>query len=522
MMFDAAPSTIPHDVGAELAVIAGVMLDNERMRECSVLVPGDFFSASNQAVWKSVLALYSGGVPIDTVTLRAHLVETGRLQGAGGDEKILALTSVVPNVHNIGEHVAIVRRKSTERQAIALVQAAGASARNGAAEAAARDLEAARALLLSTTSSGLAEQWLTLGERGPWLEEKPPPRDWLLKRGETPVLGRGVVGLLVAPGGRGKSYTLCDLAIAVATGTPWLGAIDVASPGNVVLALAEEDTAEVRRRLYAVAEARRMTRDEMNLAYQRIVPLGLMGQHVSLASVDGTTVTPSASHAELLRLLSQREYAAVLLDPMSRWAGGLESDNNLATRGIQLFEQLAEASKATVIVAHHTSKLSRREGSGDHGSAARGVTGITDGVRWVVELLGKGEDDLELAVTKTNGAPRTEPVPLVREESGAIRAKTPAELAADLRGEKVTSVHDDAVRLVHALRTHLEPVTTMRALRGLAKGRMERRTATIKHATEQGWIAADARGQWTVTEQAPTLMSVAPSGVSQEDDEWGG
>lgn len=501
-MFDAAPTAKHFDLGAEMAVLGGVLLENERMAGCAALHERDFYNGHNRVVWGAMQALHAGGTPIDTVVLRSYLLERNALGRAGGDEHLLDLTSVVPRVENIAEHVAIIRRKATQRQASALARAASTT---DDVDAAQRDLSAARELLSQMNDGGIADEWLTLGHRGRWLEEAPPPREWLLKRGDQPVLGRGDVGMFVAPGGRGKSYALCDLAISIATGTPWLGAIDVACPGRVVLALAEETAEEVRRRLYAVAVARRMTTEEVELAYERIVPLGLRGRVVSLARIDGGTVTPSGVHTEMLRLLSAREYVAVLLDPMSRWAGGVESDNDLATRGIQLFEQLAAAARGTVIVAHHTAKWSRKDGAGDHGSSARGVTAITDGARWQAELQGKDETDLVLAVTKSNGAPPCEPIRLVREPSGAIRAMTPAEIAATDKGEEpAQNLNQDAARLVYALRTSVEPIMNMTALRELSKGGTYKRMAAIKHARANGWIDQDARGQYFVTDQAPT------------------
>lgn len=519
-MFGETPTsrTPPHSMAAELAVLGGVILANDRIRDCASLVPTDFYSTRHRLVWSAMIAMRAASVPIDTVTLGVYLDGKGELGKAGGHEGLLALTNVVPTVQNIAEHAEIIRRKSIERQALTLAHATVSALYGGAdVETTARDLASARELLLSATDSGLAAEWQTLGQRGRWLEEAPAPRTWLLKRGETPVLGHAekTVGLLVAPGGRGKSYCLCDLAISIATGTPWLGAFNVAMPGPVVLALAEETTEEIRRRLYAVAVQRRMTAEECELAYERIVPLGLKGRRVSLGRVEGTTVTATAMHADLVRRLGERPYAAVLLDPMTRWVGGMESDNDLATQGIQLLEQIAEAAQATVIVAHHTAKWSRRDGEGSHGSSARGVSAITDGARWQAELQGKSEDDLTLAVTKSNGAPPCEPVRLVREPSGAIRAMTEAELAAADRGEPAAnSVTEDAKRLVYALRTAVEPVMGQRGLRNLLSGRNERRAAAIKHAAEQEWIASDARGQYFVTDKA--------GDVSRDGDEWGG
>lgn len=326
----------------------------------------------------------------------------------------------------------------------------------------------------------LGEEWRSLGEKGPWLRETPPQRSWLLAREDgTPVLARGVVGLLVAPGGRGKTFALCGLALAIATGRHWLGAIHVVTPGRVVLGLAEEDEGEVRRRLHAAAADMGLSEHALAEAEAKIIPLGLAGRDVSLVSMDGLNVRASAMHVEIVRRVSQEEHAAVLLDPLARWASGIEGDNAAATRGIELLEEIARASGATVLAAHHTSKVSRREGPGDHGSSARGVTGLTDAARFVMELRGKREDDIELAIVKSNGAPLGKPIPLTRNPAtGALRAMRheeieAAETAAVQRRGAVADERADEIKrgLRAALAARPDGVHGMAALRALAKGK---------------------------------------------------
>jgi hypothetical protein len=58
----------------------------------------------------------------------------------------------------------------------------------------------------------------------------------------------GEVGQLIAEGGAGKTMALCQLAVAVATGTRWLGTFE-ATRGRALLVLREEDAEEARRRL---------------------------------------------------------------------------------------------------------------------------------------------------------------------------------------------------------------------------------------------------------------------------------
>lgn len=282
--------------------------------------------------------------------------------------------------------------------------------------------------------SWIVEHWRTMAEAGgaeDWLTVKPPPREWLLRRDGVPVLARRIVGLLVAPGGRGKTYALVALALAVATGRKWLDTFEVEHAGRVVLALAEEDLDEVRRRIYAVASIMSppLTEEERRLANTRIVPLGLVGRTVALVDVVGNAVQPSALHGALEELVSAEECAMVILDPLSRWAPHVEADNAAATAAITALERLAHASRGTVIVAHHTAKWSRREGNKGESAGARGVTGLIDGVRFVSGLDGATEEDLRFVVSKSNYAPHGEPVDLVRDSTtGALHPPTSADV----------------------------------------------------------------------------------------------
>jgi hypothetical protein len=480
------------DLDSEHRYLACVLLEPDVIERCPVR-PDDMWSPANATVLETMHALRSRGTAIATDTLRIGLSLGGRLDSVG-DDTLLSLASRVPNLHAAPTYAAAIQRTAGARRATASAQRAAEAGRRLDLHAMARELEEARehaAHAEPRERSWLAERWLPVGEREGgrvWLREEPPPREWLLRRGEVPMLARGLVGLLVAPGGRGKTYALCDLAISIATGLPWLGVIDVASRGRVVLALAEEDDAEVRRRLYAVARARGLGEAEIVAAESHIVALGFAGQDVSLVVVDGSTVTPSALQRELLRLVSAHEHHAVLLDPLARWAPGVESDNAVATRAIELFEELAAAARGTVLVAHHTAKWARRDGeSAGHGSSARGVTAITDGARWVAELRGGDDDDLALAVVKSNGAALGAPVPLYRDPtSGVLTGRT---------GEHVSPA-GEAHRVAESLAELLSKlaargpagVVGQRALRQLVGGRKATAQAAIRRAIREGLI----------------------------------
>jgi hypothetical protein len=335
-------------------------------------------------------------------------------------------------------------------------------------------------------------RWRSMREIGDWLDVAPPPRTWLLRRDGKGALARGIVALLVAPGGRGKSMLLVQLALAIATGRTWLDAYDVAEPGRVVLALAEEDLAEVRRRLYWAARALELSDDERRAASELIVPLGLSGELVGLVHSDPSgNVHPTHVHAALLRRLQSAEHACVILDPLSRWAPDVEGSNAAATSAVQALEQLTKAPGApTVIVAHHTSQWSRREGNKGESAGARGVTGLTDGVRFVAALTGVKPDELAFVVSKSNYAAHGEPIDLVRDPDGGI-LRPPTSLEIDM--DRVETAKADAARssalqaaVLEAVRAQPGCGTTQ--VRKAVKGRAPHVDAAVSALLDAGEI----------------------------------
>ena len=260
----------------------------------------------------------------------------------------------------------------------------------------------------------------TIGEAGDdWLRCRPPDRDHLLMREGRGALNQGAVGMLVGPGGRGKSWLLCQLALSVATGRDWLDYFEVVRPGRVLLALAEEDGHEIWRRLYWAARAMKLTDEEADAAAANIVPLPLRGTPVGLVEGENRSVGPTAAFHALREQLGRDDYRLVVLDPLARFAPDVESNNAAATAAVQVVEELTKGpGHPTVIVCHHSNKESRKTGSEGGPGMNRGVTGLHDAARWEAQLLGKGEDDLALKLSKGNYVPPGgEPIPLERRDA---------------------------------------------------------------------------------------------------------
>lgn len=349
-------------------------------------------------------------------------------------------------------------------------------------------------------------QWANLD--GDYLARAPQPRDWLLKQGAEGLFPAGKCGLLVAPGGVGKTMALAQLALAIASGFDWLGreggrqGYSVPKAGKVLLVLGEEDREEAHRRLYAAAQNRQafpfadaaelehvpgkkyavpITEEEAFAemrraeAAERITLLTLAGMPCSFIaraadrySEPTTSAFLDAFRAKLEREAGEEGWRAIIIDPLSRFAGlDAETDNACATRFVQAIETLATVKgRPGIVVSHHTAKVARSDKDfGADAAAARGSSALVDGFRWVANLVRLGDGVVRFGVSKSNYGPHGEPIHLRREEGGALVRMTEDE-AAEAHGELgkrfVASVNGPNV--LELLRSPKTPTAILAAL----------------------------------------------------------
>jgi RecA-family ATPase len=224
------------------------------------------------------------------------------------------------------------------------------------------------------------------------------------------VMRAGIMGLLVAPGGVGKTAALVQLAVAVATGRDWLG-YHVAQTGKVLLALGEEDADEIGRRLDGAAGAIGLNDSECEALLDRIETLPAYGIDAAfLSSLKGGELFPSPEYKALQKhMAANGPWSLIVLDPLGMFAG-LKDENDNAGMNVlvRLIRQLTQLpGNPTVVLAHHTNKGAI---FGEHSQASsRGASALPDGVRWMASLErwrveGDERNLVQLKVHKTNGS----------------------------------------------------------------------------------------------------------------------
>lgn len=235
---------------------------------------------------------------------------------------------------------------------------------------------------------------------GELLDREPPEREWLV----TDRVPLGVVGLLAAAGGTGKSMATLQLAVSVCTGVPWLQ-MPMGEPGPVLIFSAEDDRDEVHRRLSRVVGMYRdnvtgyglLDHDAWNehdeSIRRRLFVFDRVGENNQLTrKVHGTTERTEFAE-RVIRTAHQAPEAPrlIVLDPLSRFDGGEPNDNADGTRLVEAAEQIRKQTGATVLLPHHVAKASMKDSEAGQ-EAVRGASGLVDGARWVGLLQTMGSD----------------------------------------------------------------------------------------------------------------------------------
>ena len=168
------------------------------------------------------------------------------------------------------------------------------------------------------------------------------PRRWLLKG----IWPAGDYGVFAAPPKAQKTMTTADLAVSVAGNVPWLGLIDVETPGPVIMFVGEGGDEDTDRRLTATARSRGLDPDQLPI-------------HVC---VRAPQIGRSEHLHEIGVMLDRVRPALVTLDPLYLSAQGAELGDiykmGALLHGPQLLCQRAGAS---LFVVHH---FNRSTGTG--------------------------------------------------------------------------------------------------------------------------------------------------------------
>lgn len=301
-----------------------------------------------------------------------------------------------------------------------------------------------RAVELRADAARDNKRWLSAEGRGIPSKKKRIP---ILTVGEPsegknrdPYLPGGIVGLVVAAGGMGKTTWLAELAMRVAFGgggetyPPYT----VRNQGPVMLLLAEEDEEGLDKALYRGLQ-KALGDDADNLAEEkwksqvfalagadRDTSIGLMVTTADPVRGQTTSVVPSPLLEALIHRAREIGPLLTILDPINQLlpTGSSENDAVAAKAMIALSGMIRAAAedgvrrrwadktgepkedyngpRPVVLLAHHERKRAGNDAGAD---ASRGSSAFVDNARWVMRMTRekRGEEErAQFTVVKSN------------------------------------------------------------------------------------------------------------------------
>lgn len=368
--FDAPAATPvpPQNLEAEESVLGAAMLSPGAIEACRDVLSDDgreFYRESHARIWRAVLAIADQGEPVDAITLTEQLEQRGHLDDVGGRVRLHELAALVPATANAGHYARIVVETAQLR---ALIRLGGEIARLGWERPGEPSelLERARGLaeqldnVATPTTPIELETWAQF-ERSA-TEHVPTIVDGLWPSGG--------LGFIAAPPKKGKTWVGLSLAVAVATGKPFLASFQVEKPEPVVYLALEGHRAAIRGRIGCLARGLDIDpypeRDELGNLHIVYKPRGL-----NLAD---------PAWVRTIRDTVQRVDAKLVIVDVLRAAAVVKENSNDEFRDlIRVLQPLQD--QCAIAMLHHFGKLteiSRDRSPGERMAGAGAMYGAFD------------------------------------------------------------------------------------------------------------------------------------------------
>ena len=109
----------PQNLEAEEAVLGAMLLSETAIGAVTeILDAADFYRGSHGTIYRTCLALWAKGEPVDAITLANELEERGELEQIGGSSRVAELAALVPAAANADHYAKIVKENATLRALI--------------------------------------------------------------------------------------------------------------------------------------------------------------------------------------------------------------------------------------------------------------------------------------------------------------------------------------------------------------------------------------------------------------------
>lgn len=186
------------------------------------------------------------------------------------------------------------------------------------------------------------------------------------------------VGVLIAPGGVGKTTLILYEALHIILGKPLYG-LRVRKTGPFVILTAEDSREMLVARVRELCAELGLTAAELEIVRTQLRISDVSGNGLKLTAVVADVVLPSMIVDEIIDACRELAPVMIVIDPTVSFGVG-ESRVNDAEQGlIEAARRVRRALNCCVRFVHHTGKQNARDGAVDQ-YAGRGGSAFADGV----------------------------------------------------------------------------------------------------------------------------------------------
>ena len=324
-----------------------------------------FQPEQHKIIFTAIRELRAKGIEVDLIILAGELSKQGKINIAGGYDKIAALTSGALS-SNVAFYEAEVLREYRRRSALKTVTELKETLENNTAQDQAQAIEdTAKKLSGLTVAASKTDMGILFSDL---LQAQFPPESWYVEN----LIGQGL-SVLTGASKIGKSWTALQLVTALDQGGYFMGTLKASRCDVLYLAL-EDTPRRIQRRLIK----------------------------------QGITVAFNGSRLEVTRcnvpalcayLKANPQIRVVIIDTLQKLLGLNDlNDYSEAVGGLSALKAIADDLDIAIVAIHHNRKGSNEDG--DHMESALGSTGINGTADTTITMRRKrGTNDATLSVT---------------------------------------------------------------------------------------------------------------------------
>jgi len=347
-------------------IVLGACLDEMGTVDyaCRVVLPEFFGMESHARIFARIREMHRRKSAINALTVMTELHRLKELEAVGGAAYVTDLTNGVPfgMGPRLQEYVDRLKEFHRIRTLKALAETIVAS------ESSAEITQKIQATLERLQDSSADSP--VFAAFPDFVASTPTQIDWMVSG----VIERGANGFVAAEPKGSKSFCTADLAIALATGTPWLG-FAVPQPVRVALVSREDNPSLTSWRLKHL-----MMGKELNT-----VQLDRLETHLYVNTRQQTPRFMLDNEQELSELINacrEKRIEFIILDVLNILHQADENDNTQMASVLRKVKWLHEETGAAIGILHHYKK----EDSGRITQRLRGASAIAGFAEWVIGL----------------------------------------------------------------------------------------------------------------------------------------